>query len=483
MSIRRTGLPVLLVLASLCPGAAWAQKLDNDDKKFLNDVRPLLTPDEENTFKKLKDKADRVEFQKIFWTRRDPDLATPVNEAKDQYEKDRATADQTYRVPARSGSQTDCGRVFILLGKPDEVQAEGGSLAVPSGLRTPETWIYKDKPGRTFQGGRAAIAFNEECQGTGDLAAQLDRIAASKVTQPNIDYRVKDGRLVKLVDLLPKDTAARQLFKQPREEFKIAVQANYLKVAGGGTALVGLVKGDASGLSVAEAAGNKVVNVSVAASAVGADGQEAGWVEQTMNAPVAADGSFLGSFKMGLNPGKYGLKAGVVDVKGGKASLATLSVEVPNFSQVLPAADGSAKPLLSGTVLVVRQIVDLPPNAAEDTSDPFLAYHLSAARLIPVFASELHKSDTVSFFFQVYDLQVDANGKANGTARLRVMLEGKGQVTASAESAIETPVFGTEIGPVPLEKLSPGKYTARLEATDKIAQKSITVDTPFEILP
>jgi hypothetical protein len=90
----------------------------------------------------------------------------------------------------------------------------------------------------------------------------------------------------------------------------------------------------------------------------------------------------------------------------------------------------------------------------------------------------------VSFFFQLYDFQVDpATSKASGTARLRLLREGKGQITTSADSAIDTPIFGTEIGPIPLEKLEPGKYTARLEATDKLSKRSITQDASFEILP
>jgi GWxTD domain-containing protein len=472
---------VLLALSCLPGSAAWAQKLDNDDKKFLSDVRPILLRDEESTYKKLKEKADRQEFQKVFWARRDPDLATPQNEFQERYEKDRAAADRDYRAGAVAGSQTDCGRVFILLGKPDAVQTEGGTIA--AGARVPETWTYKDRPGHTFQGGKAEISFGEECQAPSGLQMQLERIAAALVLHPNIDYRVgPDGRLKKLVDLLPRDTAARALFKQPRQDFPVAVHVSYLKVADGGTAVVGLVQGDASGLAAAESGAGKVVNVSVAASAAGEGGQESGWTEQTVNAPVGEDGRFLASFKMGLKPGRYELKAGAVDVKSSKASLATTPIEVPDFSQEQTAADGSEKPVMSGTVIVVRQIEDVPANAPEDPADPFGAFRLSNARMIPVFPSQLRPSDTVSFFYQVYDLQVDAGGKANGTARLRILSPTRGVVTGSAETPIETSPYGTEIGPVPLKALPPGKYTAQLEATDRIAQKTIKCDAPFEIL-
>ncbi len=480
MRTRPTGL-MLLTLAMAAPGLVRAQKLDKDDKSFLDQVRPLILRDEEGTYRKLKDKGDRMEFQKIFWARRDPDLATPQNEFQEQYLKARATAERDYAVPGEAGWATDCGRVFILLGKPDEVRQDD---VAAGGLRAPETWTYRDKPGRTFQGGKATIAFEASCRAAVAIDSQLERIAATKVLHPNIDYRFgKDGRLVKLAELLPKDTRARALFKQPRQEFRVGTEAFYLKVADGGTALIGLLRGDASGLPVAEGAGRKTVNVSLAASVLGEDGSEAGWTEQTMDAPVGADGSFLGSFKMGLKPGKYTLKAGAVELKSGKGALASVPIEVPDFQQVQPSADGAVKPSLSGTVIVVSRIEDLSPGAA-DPADPFAAFQLTTARLIPVFPSTLRRSDTVSFFYQVYDLQVNPQtGKADGSARVRIVREGKGQVVSSAIVPFDTPIFGSEIGPVPLENLEPGKYVARLEASDKLAQKTITRDCAFEVLP
>ncbi len=94
------------------------------------------------------------------------------------------------------------------------------------GMLVPQTWTYRDRPGQTFQGGKAVIAFDADCRAPGGFSSQLDRVAAARVLQPNIDYRTgKDGRLVKLADLLPRDTAARALFKQPREDFPLAAQA------------------------------------------------------------------------------------------------------------------------------------------------------------------------------------------------------------------------------------------------------------------
>ena len=422
-----------------------------------------------------------LEFQKIFWARRDPDLATPQNEVQEQFLKDKAAADVAYRFAGVSGAASDCGRVFILLGKPDEVQQEATSLN--PGARSPETWVYRDKPGRTFQGGRATIAFDADCRSTPGLDAQLDRIAMGKIAHPNIDYRFgKDGKLVKLADLLPKDTQARTLFKQPRQDFPVAAQAAYLKVADGGTALVGLLRGEAASLAQADAGGHKTVNVSIAASAVAADGSEAGWAEQTTSAPVAADGAFLGSFKLGLKPGKYTLKAGAVDLKSGKGSLATLPIEVPDFSKVESGADGSSHPVVSAAQpLLVRDIEELPAGTNPDPAHPFAAFTLGMARLIPYFGTTFHKADSISIFFQVYDLSTDLNGKADGLATISI-LKGTAPV-ASARNPITTAVGGSAIGPVPLASYEPGKYVVQLKVADHVAKKDLVQETPIEILP
>ncbi len=467
----RARLFMLAALAVLIPDFA-AAKLDKDDKKWLDEVRPIILSDEEEILKKIKKKEDRLEFREIFWARRDPELVTPQNEFREAYAEARATATTEFARGETPGWKTDCGRTFILLGRPDSIEpAEDNSFS---------RWVYVDKPGRPFTG-EATVAFNNDCRGNTALGPQLDKIAEAMIVNPSIDYRFdKKRRLVALAEMLPKDTPARSAIKQPRQDFPLAAEASFLKVTTGGTALVGLLRGEAAGL--ATSGKGETLAISVAASAIGEDGREA-WTEQAMDVPVDADGRFLASFKMGLKPGKHELKVAAVDNGSGKASVASLPIEVPDFGRVQTGADGSIKPLISASVMVISRIEELKGNAPDDPADPFWAYRLgSEVQMIPILKSDLRRSDTVSFFYQVYDLQVDSTGKANGTARLQIMLEGKGLITGSPMTEMTTPTFGTEIGPVPLEPFPPGKYTARLEAEDKIAGETISYAVPFQVV-
>jgi hypothetical protein len=326
------------------------------------------------------------------------------------------------------------------------------------------------------------IAFDADCRAPGGFSAQLERLAASRVLQPNIDYRTgKDGRLVKLADLLPRDTAARALFKQPREDFPMAVRTSYLKVADGGTALLGLVRGEAGGLAAAEKGGTKSVNVSVAASAVAEDGKEAGWTEQTMTVPIGADGAFVASFKLGLRPGKYTLKAGAVDVKGGRASLASTPIEVPDFGKVEAAPDGTTGKVLTGSVIVVKGVEEL---TAPNPEHPLAAFELGRVRLNPAFGGMASKADQVEFFYQVYDLRVDpATGKADAVATLAVLKDGRTPIARAAPNPIETEFAGSSVGPISLANYEPGKYVVQLKVSDKIAKKELVQEASLEVVP
>ncbi len=464
----------ILVVCLALPAAARAQKMDKDDKKFLDDVGPIMLPDEEKTYKGLKDKADRQEFQKIFWARRDPNLETPENEFETAYRKKVAEADARYKVVGHAGSDTDCGRVFILLGEPDDVkkdQAEGSQ-----GGRYPETWTYRDRPGQTFQGGEARIMFDPECRAQARaIHEQLDQVAVSRIAHPNIDYRYKDGHLVKLDVLMNQSMPVLVLLKQPRQDFPVATQIAYLKEQSGGTALMGLVHGEAAGLTTEDVGGKKTVKLVVVANAVGEDGKVAAFAEQKTSAEVLPDGSFLTSYRMGLKPGKYTLQAGALDEKAGKGSLVSVPIEVPNLNK---------GELSMASLILLREVEDVPAGTADDPQHPLAAFLLGQARLIPWFGTTFSKKDALSFFYQVYDLKVDeATGAASGVASLSLLKGGKVPVAKAPDQPLERAIGGSVVGPVPLDKYEPGPYLIQLKVKDKLANKELVQEVPFEIKP
>jgi GWxTD domain-containing protein len=487
MSFSRRATPALAAaLGLLVPAAAFpADKLDKEAKKWLEEVRPLLLPDEEKTFRGLKDKGDREEFQRIFWARRDPDLETPANEYRTEYEATKADVDTRFRVSGHAGSATDCGRVYILLGAPDEVKREP---ATDGGSRTPETWIYRDRPNMKFKDGQAQIVFDAECQlpQGARLAEQMSRVAESKIANPSLDYRTgSDGRLVKLADQLPRPSAGSALLKAPRQDFTAAAQSKMFlrSPGGGGSYLAGLIRGDATGMKIQDSSGKKTVKVLVAAQAVDEAGKATPVTEREVIAEVAEDSSFLTSYGMAAKPGSYTVNVAVVDAAGQKGTVVSSPLKMPDF--------GTDELAVSDVMVLedVQEGVTVPPT------DPYWAFALGNTRLLPHFDNAFRPSDSIMLLGVLYNAKtvdapvvVDAAAapaepppaKASVTVGFTISKDGK-LVAQAPDQSYDTPSATPGVGPVPLAKYGPGKYVVRMKVRDNLAKKDYTKEAEFEI--
>lgn len=483
MSVRRTWLLGLLaVAAGVAP--AQAEKLDKDSKKWLDSVTAIVLPDERDIYSKLKDRGERVEFEKIFWARRDPDPSTPANEYQADFETRKAAADKRFRVAGVAGSASDCGRLFILLGEPDKIQQEAAGES--RGIRLPESWTYKSRPNMTFTGGQAQIDVDAECRfRVPGMAAQLDRVAGNLITNPNLSYKVQDGRITRLADLLPKPSPAQTLLKEPRQDFALQVQQGFLR-AEGSTVIFGAVRAEAAGLSAQDAGGQKTVALSVAAEAVSAEGKSLAAEERSVVAVVAADGSVTAGYRLFLKPGAYTVKYALVDDKSGRGSSGSLAVDVPDLN----------KGELTASVWVVRDITDEPgqpdPKHAlaalvlgtrKETPPGAVAPVDITSRVVPRVGGKFAKAESIAVFYEVNDAAADpATGKPNVTVSV-TLSRGSRIVAQAPEQPFDQAHVINSVGPVPLEKYEPGTYTAKIKVKDAAAQKELTVEQNFEIVP
>jgi GWxTD domain-containing protein len=464
--------PALLAgLVVLGPGLVRAaDKLDKDSKKWLDGVRAIILPEEERTFRDLSDKSDRDEFRKIFWARRDPNIETPVNEYQAEFDKVRAEADNRFRVPGRNGSETDCGRVYILLGPPDQAR-QGDATRDTMATRLPETWAYRDKPGMKFTGGQVQLNFDENCdlpQG-GRLGEQLNRIAEAKVANPNLQYRVQGGHLVKLADQLPKPSPMLTLLKTPRQDFPVKAQTGLvLRGPNGGAYLAGLVRAEAGAIPVHDAGGSKTAKVVVGVEAKDETGKVVASSERDSMADVAADGSLVASYGMAVKPGSYTLQVAVLDPASGKGSVTTDTVKTPDFT----SEEMSLSP-----VLVLREIEEKPGNP----QDAYASYQLGPMRFLPRFDNVFAASDSVTLIGFVYNPKTDeTTGKPSITSSFSILKDGK-PVARSDDQNYDTPGAGPSVGPVPLAKYGTGKYLVQFKVRDNVAKKDYNEEARFEV--
>src|SRR4030095_7008336 len=110
------------------------EKLKSAYKRWIDeDVRWIITDEERKIFNSLKTDDEREQFIEGFWYRRDTDPDTDVNEYREEYYQRIAYANEHYTsgVP---GWTTDRGRIYIMFGKPDEIESHpsGGSYDRPA---------------------------------------------------------------------------------------------------------------------------------------------------------------------------------------------------------------------------------------------------------------------------------------------------------------------------------------------------------------
>ncbi len=87
-------------------------------------VRYIATRSETRLFRRLQTPRERLRFIRNFWERRDPDPATAVNEARVAFWWRVSEANRRFSGTARPGWKTDRGKIFILLGPPDDIEKD-----------------------------------------------------------------------------------------------------------------------------------------------------------------------------------------------------------------------------------------------------------------------------------------------------------------------------------------------------------------------
>jgi len=135
-----------LILTSIFSIGLSSQKKDPDVlppkyKKWLEEeVAYIITPKEKKVFLRLETDKDRDLFIKAFWKQRDPFPLTELNEFKEEHYKRSEYANRNFvRGTPIPGWKTARGRIYIILGPPNNIQTYEGS----SSLYPIMVWFYQ----------------------------------------------------------------------------------------------------------------------------------------------------------------------------------------------------------------------------------------------------------------------------------------------------------------------------------------------------
>jgi GWxTD domain-containing protein len=114
---------------------------------FFNETRLIMTKDEVAIYKHLADKAAREAFIDDFWEKRDPTPGTEANENRMEYERRIEYVERFFKekIGKGRGLDSDRGKVYLLLGEPDERSTQYGTIIDRFGQPKrvlEEIWIY-----------------------------------------------------------------------------------------------------------------------------------------------------------------------------------------------------------------------------------------------------------------------------------------------------------------------------------------------------
>jgi GWxTD domain-containing protein len=150
-------------------------------QKWLNEVVPYIITDQERAeFKGLKTDAERDQFIKAFWDRRNPVPGAAHNEFQEEHYRRIGYTNDRFTTPSHlPGWKTDMGRIYIQYGPPDEIDSHpaGGAYTRPpeQGGATTVTYPFEQWKYRYIQGvGNNVILEFVDKGKTGDYRLTMD---------------------------------------------------------------------------------------------------------------------------------------------------------------------------------------------------------------------------------------------------------------------------------------------------------------------
>jgi GWxTD domain-containing protein len=500
------------------------KELDSQYRQWLNeDVVYIISPAERNTFLQLDTNEEREQFIEQFWLRRSSNPDAPDNDFKDEHYRRIAYANEHY-ASGIPGWKTDRGRLYIMWGPADEVDSHpmGGTWDRPMEMGGGSTSTY---PWETWRwrylegiGENVEIEF-VDTTGSGEyhitmdpsekdallhvpgaglsllesmgLASKTDRFTRSDGTNmptsmggtpaslDEFNRLELYAKIQKPPEVKFKDLEAIVTARIVRDQLKFNWRTDFLKVTND-TVLVPItiqVPNGQLSFTAKDGIHSATMNVFGRVSSL------TGRIVQTFEDPVSKDfpdSLFQQSMKLQsiyqkavpLRPGLYRLDIVIKDVQSGNVGVVNTRLAVPRY------ADDK---LDASTLILADQLERVP--AKQIGTGQFV---LGSTKVRPRLESDFTTADRLGIYLQVYNLKPDEKThKSNATFQFTVK---KGdqpvpdmQFKMTSEEMKQTGDQVTIERWLPLASLAPGKYTLEVNATDAIANQSISKSAEFTV--
>ena len=506
-------------------------ELSKPYKKWLEeDVVYIITDEERAAFKQLSNDEERDNFIEAFWQRRDPTPDTEENEYKEEHYQRIAYANEHFAAGV-PGWKTDRGRIYIVYGKPDEIDSHpsGGTYERPmeEGGGETSTFPFEDWRYRYIEGigQEVIIEFVDTCM-CGEFHMTLDRSEKDALlTTPNAGLTQWEqmgmanksqrfnGGLERLglgpdsANLQTKEFDRLEQFAKlqqaPQVKFKdleeivnskvilnpmpFDVHVDFVKVTSD-TALVPItIQMKNRDITFVNKDGVQRGTANIFARLSTLTGKIVQTFEDTVQVdvpaellPRTAENASVYYKALPLRPGRYKLNIAVKDVNGDRKGAWSRSIVVPDYSD----------DKLSTSTLIVADQMEPVPTKAIGTGNFVIGTMKVRPRVPPADGKpalfKRDKDQKLNFWMQVYNLGLDEKThKPSATFEYDIVNIATNKAVVQKTESTDT--MGNVGEQVTLQKtiaaanLQPGVYKIEIKVNDNISKQTIDPSAVFAV--
>jgi len=507
-------------------------ELSKTYKKWLNeDVVWIITDEERAAFKQLSNDEERDNFIEAFWQRRDPTPDTEENEYKEEHYARIAYANEHFAAGI-PGWKTDRGRIYIMYGKPDEIDAHpsGGTYDRPidEGGGQTSTFPFEDWRYRYIEGigQEVIIEFVDTCM-CGSYEMTLDRSKkdallytpnagltlyesmgmankASRFTNGGLENlgtgpnsATQQGKEFDRLEQFAKLQAPPPVTYKDLEEIvntKIItnlmpfdVRTDFVKVTGDTVLVPVTIQVKYRDITFVNKDGVQRGTINI----FGRVSTLTGRVVQTFEDPAqidvpaellprTAENSSVYWKALPLRPGRYKIEIAVKDVNGDRKGLWSRGIVVPEYSD----------DKLSTSSLIVADVMEPVPTKDVSTGSFVIGLNKVRPRVAPADGKpamfKRSKDQKVNFWMQVYNLGVDEKThKPSATIEYDIVnVATNKSVVQQVESSEKMGNVGEQITlqkSIASANLQPGVYKIEIKVNDNISKQTVDPSATFAV--
>ena len=521
------------------PGQQSDQKQDNSKKKInekqvlkelatpykkwlSEDITYIITDTERRAFLQLQTNEERENFIEEFWQRRNPDPDSVDNPVKEEHYRRIAYANEHF-ASGVAGWRTDRGRIYIMYGKPDDLeshtQGENYERPLDQGGGETKTYAFEDWTYHYIEG----IGENVELEfvdpsGTGEFRLTTDpseKDALLYVPGAGLTLAEQEGMSSKTArfqntdgtHMAPSPYGARsanldefsrleleaKIWQPPAVKFKDLEEVvssrivhdqikfdyrfDFLRVSGDTVLVPITMQIPNNQLSFQSKDGVHTATLNLFARITTLSGRTVQTFEDTIRRDFP-DSLLQASLRsasiyqkaLPLRPGLYRLDVVLKDTTSNNIGVVNTRLAVPPFDD---------DKLQASTLILADEI---SPVASKDVG--LGMFVIGSMKIRPKLDQSFSALQPIGLYFQIYNLKIDDQTHKNNASVDIQIFQGNQSIKHVVQNSEQLHQSGEQMTvqeSVPPQTLPPGKYRIEIKTTDAVSNQSISRSADFTV--